>query len=77
MIRRLTALFDMLRSSLADRPKPFATIIQNDGLRCVLSAQSREHPRPRWQKMTEAGAPDTVNAAPLALSASPASVLSP
>lgn len=77
MIRCLTAHFDMLRSSLADRPKPFTTIIQNDGLCCVLSAQSTEHPRPRWQKITEAGAPNTVDAALVATSASPAGALSP
>lgn len=77
MIRCLTPDFDMLRSPLPDRPRPFATIIQNDDRRCVLSVQSTEHPRPTWQKTTAVGALNTVNTAPAAMTASPASALSP
>ncbi len=77
MIRCLSTHFDMLRSTLADRPKPLATITQNDGLNCVVSAQSTECTRSRWRKMTAARASNKVDRAPVAKSTSTASALSP
>lgn len=77
MIRCLAPSFEMLRSSLADRPRLFATIIQNDSQRCVLSVQSREQTRQRLPKTTATGLPNMIDVALMAVSATPASALSP
>ena len=77
MIRCVTTHIDMLRSSLVDRPKPLAIIIQNGGLCPVLSAQSLELPRPRWRKPPATGAPQVESIAPVVWLASPVSALSP
>mgnify|MGYP001792210731 CR=1 FL=1 len=77
MIRCLAPSFEMLRSSLAGRPRLFAIIIQNVGQRCVLSVQSREQTRQRLPKTTAAGTPNMIDVARMAVSAKPASALSP
>ncbi len=77
MIRCLLTHFDILRLSLAHRPKPLAAIIQNDDLNCILSAQSTGCPRSKWRKMTVASSSNTVDRAPAAKLGSPASILSP
>jgi hypothetical protein len=76
MIRCLITYFDMLRSSLADRPKPLAAIGQNDGSNCSISAQSAKCMRLRWRKMTAKSPSNTVDRPPAAMSVSPACALS-
>jgi len=77
MIRCLPTRLDMFRSSLADRLNTLAANIQNGGLGGGLSTQSTQQTGTGWQKRTAAGALDTVNSAPVAMAASPASALSP
>lgn len=77
MIRCLNTQFDMLRSSLDDRPISLAVITHNHARNCVVSTQSAEHPRSRSQKMAASSASNTADRALFAKSAPPATALSP
>ena len=77
MNRCLPTHLDMFRSSLADRLNALATNIQHNDLHGVLSTQFTQQTGTGWQKRPAAEALDTVNSAPVAMVASPASPLSP
>lgn len=56
MIKCMTPHFDMPRSSLVDRPRPFANIVEIGGQCPVLNAQTLELPRRRRRTPPATGA---------------------